>query len=104
MGVRAVPQPVRLDRKENLEVGWSVGGLRLARNMDKTCWVALSMLQLLAVRTGLVTPGSNTAFMFLNKKSECSGTAFALNVFHTFLTEKKPKSATSATGGRKTFE
>jgi len=42
--------------------------------------------------------------MFLNKKSECSGTAFALNVFHAFLTEKKPKSATSATGGRKTFE
>ena len=51
MGVRAVPQPVRLDRKENLEVGWSVGGLRLARNMDKTCWMALSMLQLLAVRS-----------------------------------------------------
>ena len=35
MGVRAVPQPVRLDRKEDLEIGWSVGGLRLARNMDK---------------------------------------------------------------------
>ena len=50
MGVRAVSQPVRLDRKEDLEIGWSVGGLRLARNMDKTCWMALSMLQLLVVR------------------------------------------------------